>query len=76
MGSSAVHRPAYKRLCRQLKRWRQEAGLTQAALAKRLRVSQSWVAKCELGERRVDPLEFRAWCRACRVDEGEAIREL
>lgn len=76
MGSSVLHRPAYRRLCKKLRQWRLDAGLTQTVLARQLRVPQSWVAKCELGERRVDPLEFRSWCRACGVDEGEAIRQL
>jgi hypothetical protein len=30
----------------------------------------------EIGDRRIDPVEFAAWCRACGADPGEAIREL
>lgn len=38
---------------------RLEANLTQHQVARSLGVSQSWVSKCESGERRVDILELR-----------------
>ncbi len=37
---------------------RKEAGLTQAALAEMLSKPQSYVAKYEKGERRLDVVEF------------------
>lgn len=43
---------------------RQEAGLTQAALARKLRRPQSYVSKYESGERRLDLMELREICRA------------
>lgn len=42
-----------------LKEARLKAGLTQAEAAKKLKKPQSYVAKCESGERRVDVLELR-----------------
>ena len=47
---------------------RREAGLTQAELAKRLGVVPSWVAKVEIGERRLDLVEFVALSRALKLD--------
>jgi transcriptional regulator with XRE-family HTH domain len=47
---------------------RREAGLTQADLAKRLGVVPSWVAKVEIGERRLDLVEFVALSRALKLD--------
>ena len=73
MGARAQHNPAYKRLCKQLRVHRDEAGLTQRKLAAKLNKPPSFVSKIELAERRIDPVEFVAWCRACGVDPREAI---
>lgn len=54
----------YQLFLRLLKTARREAGLTQADLAERMAVTQSFVSKCERGERRLDVVELRAWCRA------------
>lgn len=70
------HRPAYRQLCRQLKAWREESGLTQRALAEKLGVVYSYVAKCESGGRRMDPLEYAAWCKACGIDQAPAIEAI
>ena len=48
-----------------LRRMREEAGLTQQEVAARLRRPQTWVSKCELGERRVDFVELEDWAAAC-----------
>jgi transcriptional regulator with XRE-family HTH domain len=45
-------------LCEYLQEVRKTAGLTQAALAKRLRRPQSFVAKYEQGQRRLDIIEL------------------
>lgn len=52
-------------LCERLKRVRLDAGLTQAELAKRLGKPQSFVAKVETKERRLDVIEFAKWMAAC-----------
>jgi transcriptional regulator with XRE-family HTH domain len=51
----------------QLRAAREDAGLTQAQLAERLAATQSWVSKCERGERRLDIVEVRIWCRALGI---------
>lgn len=43
---------------------RRSAGLSQEQLASRLHVTQAFVSKCERGQRRIDPVELRAWCAA------------
>lgn len=43
---------------------RVEAGLTQTELAERLGQTQSFVSKCERGERRLDIVELRAFIKA------------
>jgi transcriptional regulator with XRE-family HTH domain len=52
-----IYSQEYKRLLETLVALRQEAGLTQRDLAKRLGTHHSWVAKVELGERRLDVIE-------------------
>ena len=59
-----------------LRQWRVDAKYTQRALAKRLHKPHSYIWKVEVGERRIDPLEFIAWCRACEVSPGKAIARL
>ncbi len=51
-----------------LRKSREDAGLSQRAVAARLGVSPSWVAKVELGERRLDVVEFVRLTRALRAD--------
>ena len=55
---------------------RKSAGLTQRELAKRLRKPQSFVAKYEGGERRVDVLEFIEICKAIEADPNKLLRIL
>jgi transcriptional regulator with XRE-family HTH domain len=55
---------------------RKDANLTQATLAKTLEKPQSFVAKYENGERRLDVVEFLLITRAIGVDPGEIIRKV
>jgi transcriptional regulator with XRE-family HTH domain len=54
---------------------RGRAGLTQAQLAERLDQTQSWVSKCERGERRLDVVEVRAFCRAMGLPLSSFLAE-
>ena len=76
MGARSQHSAAYRHMCKLLRQWRTEAALTQRAMAERLRKPYSFVWKVEAGERRIDPIEFVAWCRACGKDASLAIKEL
>jgi len=76
VGSSRIHTQQYRRLCKQLKLWREHADLTQRRLAEVLGEVPSYVAKWELRERRIDPLEFIAWASACGLDPSEAIKQI
>jgi transcriptional regulator with XRE-family HTH domain len=55
---------------------REKAGLTQHQLARKLRKPQSFVAKYEGGERRVDVIEFMAIARAMGADAVTLLRTL
>ena len=55
MGSSkALQARRYRAFLDRLRQARKEADMTQVQLAKALGRSQTWVSKCELGERWVD----------------------
>ena len=55
---STVHSPRYRQFLKKLRAARLEAVLTQQEVARALRRPQSFVAKCESGERRVDVVEL------------------
>lgn len=42
------------------------AKLTQVQAAKALKRRQSWITKCELGERRIDPIDLARFARLYR----------
>ena len=55
---------------------RKEAGLSQAALALRLRCQQSLIARIESGERRIDVVEFVILTRATGVNPDGILERL
>ena len=57
MGSPA-RSPRYREFLERLRTARDEAGLTQADVGRKIRKPQSFVSKCESGERRVDVVEL------------------
>ncbi|HET6201611.1 MAG TPA: helix-turn-helix transcriptional regulator [Planctomycetota bacterium] len=66
MGSrTALHTRRYRAFLARLRRAREEAGLTQVEVARRVGRPQTWVSKCELGERRVDFVELEDLAAAC-----------
>lgn len=67
-GRKSLHSPAYDTILALMRRMRTDAGLTQEELATRLRRPRTYVTKCEIGERRIDLLEWLEFCRACRCD--------
>ncbi len=74
--AKSQHAASYRNVPVLLRQMREEAGLTQRDLAARVRRSQPWVHKSEIGERRVDISEFLEWCLACGVDAEAAFRKL
>ena len=56
----------YRALRGRLKQARSDAGFTQAEVARRLSKPQSFISKCESGERRVDFVELQYLARLYR----------
>ena len=63
-------------MLRLLKQTRRRFGVTQEELAERLGATQSFVSKCERGERRLDIVEIRAFCVALGSSLPEFAQEL
>jgi transcriptional regulator with XRE-family HTH domain len=59
-----------------LKQLRIKAGLTQADLAKKIKLPQSFVSKYESGERRLDILELRMICSALGIALNDFVKKL
>jgi transcriptional regulator with XRE-family HTH domain len=59
---------AYRLFLTRLREARLGAGLTQMQVAAKLRRPQSFVSKCESGERRVDAVELTEFARLYRKD--------
>ena len=76
MGSNRLHQNDYKQLCKLLRQWREDAGLSQRALATRLEQTQAYVYKCEAGERRMDPIEWLAWLDAVDVSHADGCEAI
>jgi transcriptional regulator with XRE-family HTH domain len=74
--TKSLHSPEHAALCRLLLAARRKAGLTQQIVAKRLKRPQSFVAKIEGGERRLDVLEFLDFMHAVEADPIKILRTL
>jgi len=65
----------YALFLQRLREARRQAGVTQSQLADRLQQTQSFVSKCERGERRLDIVEVRAFCAALGIPFASFITE-
>ena len=72
----SVHSPDQAAFCALMVAARKAARLTQQALALRLKKPQSFVAKYEGGERRLDVVEFVAISRAIGADPLKLLASL
>jgi transcriptional regulator with XRE-family HTH domain len=59
----SVHSKRYQSLLQRLRKARLDAGLTQVQAAELLGRAQSFVSKCESGERRVDVVELEEFAK-------------
>ena len=71
-----LYSPASLRLRELLIEARSKAGLTQVAVAERLGRPQSFVSKYEVGERRLDVVEFLEVCAAVGADPVKMLRQV
>lgn len=74
--AKSLHLPEHQALCELLVAARHKAGLTQQAVAQRLKRPQSFVSKYEGGERRLDLIEFVTVAAALDADPLRLLRVL
>ena len=72
----SIYSGEYATFLRHLRNSRQSRGLTQQEIGARLEASQSFVSKCERGERRIDVVETRAFCAAIGIDFVEFVTQV
>jgi transcriptional regulator with XRE-family HTH domain len=71
----SVFTTEYRVLLRLLREIREAAHVTQVQLAEKLGQSQSFVSKCERGERRLDMVQMRTICRLLGTSLAEFVAE-
>lgn len=74
--TKTIHSPEYAVFLRLLRQIRERQEITQEQLAERWGVTQSFISKCERGERRIDALELRSFCQAMDVSLASFVAEL
>lgn len=72
----SIYSQEYAEFLKLLRAERVRLGLTQEEIASRLSATQSFVSKCERGERRLDVVELRCWCKALELPLNEFITRL
>ena len=72
----STHTPLYDAFRAKLVAMRKASQMTQRDLAKKLGREHSFVGRIELGDRRVDIVEFFWICRACGQDPAKVTVEL
>ena len=76
----SIYRAEYRIMCKLLKKYRKNAGLSQDELADLLSDELGWhksqIGKIERGERRIDIFEVRAICIALGVDMLDFWKDL
>ena len=72
----SLHSHAYDRFLKLLKKAREDAGLTQEKAAKKLKKPQSFVSKCESGERKIDVIELAVFCDLYGVTVTDFLKSL
>jgi transcriptional regulator with XRE-family HTH domain len=74
--TKSLHSPTYEKLTELLVQARWKSGLTQQEVADALKTHQSYVAKVEGGERRIDVVEFMELARVLGVVPSNLLKKL
>lgn len=74
--AKSIYSADQESLLKVMARIRSDAGLTQQELARKMSVSQSTVSDILRGQRRLDMIEWFAFCKACKVTPQQFLEEL
>jgi transcriptional regulator with XRE-family HTH domain len=66
--NKTIYKAEYQTFVKLLRLTREKKRLTQEQLAQRLGKTQSFIGKCERGERRLDVIELRIFCAALDIE--------
>jgi transcriptional regulator with XRE-family HTH domain len=69
-----IHSKKYRVLIDKLRAARKEAGLTQLQVAKKLKKTQSYISKVEVGEQRIDVIELKMFADLYKKDLNDFIK--
>ena len=69
--SKPLHAEGYARFLRELRRAREERGVSQSDLANAMGEHQTYVSKVETGVRRLDVVELKRWLGALHLSLTE-----
>lgn len=69
-----IHSKKYRVLIGKLRAARKEAGLTQLQVAKKLKKTQSYISKVEVGEQRIDIIELKMFADLYKKDLNDFIK--
>jgi transcriptional regulator with XRE-family HTH domain len=69
--ANSTHNSDYQLLLTVLKSERERLGITQTDLADRLGNTQTFVSKCERGERRIDAVELVEFAEALGIEPAD-----
>ena len=72
----STHSAQYRDLLARMRAAREARGITQQELARRLGKPQSFVSKAEMGERRLDVVEFLHFMRAIEGEPHALLRDI
>ena len=72
----SIHKPVHVILRKYWLDRRQSLGLSQRALAEKLKVPHSLICKIEIGDRRLDVVEFITYCQALEIDPCEVLKQI
>jgi transcriptional regulator with XRE-family HTH domain len=71
-----IYSREYAVVLRLLRAAREQAGITQVDLAKKLKQTQSFVSKIERGDRRLDIVQLRTFCKVFGLSLLEFVERL
>jgi len=71
----SIYTKEYKKILARLKKARQEAGLKQIEVAKKLNRPQSYISKIERKERRIDVAELKELAKIYKKDVNYFVKD-
>ena len=72
---SSIHDPRYQKLIKELIRMRELKNITQVELASSLKKPQSYIAKVENLDRRLDIIELLDWLSALQTSISDLLQK-